>query len=230
MKKLGLIGGMGPESTVPYYHDIVYGVQKRMKDGSFPLLTVESVNVFDVLGYCDRKEYNKLVEYLMKAINNVIMSGAVFAALSANTPHIVFDELQKQSAIPLLSIIDTLYDEVVKRKMKKVGLLGTKFTMEGEFYKKKFLENDIDIIIPNEGERKYINEKISKELELGIVNQDTLKEFIGIVDRMIDEDEIEGLILGCTELPLLFKGVPMPLELFDTMKVHVNAIVDKIIE
>lgn len=230
MKKLGLIGGMGPESTLPYYHDIVYGVQKKMKDGSFPLLTIESVNVFDVLRYCERKEYDKLVNYLMKAINNVIMSGADFAALAANTPHIVFEELQKRSAIPLLSIIDTVYDEVVKRKMKKVGLLGTKFTMEGDFFKKKFQENNIDIVIPNEEERKYINEKISKELELGIVNQDTLKEFIEIVDRMIDEDEIEAIILGCTELPLLFNGVPMPLELLDTMKIHVNAIVDYIVE
>lgn len=230
MKKLGLIGGMGPESTIPYYHDIVYGVQEKMKDGGFPLLTVESVNVFDVLDYCDKKEYDKLVDYLMKAINNVIMSGADFAALSANTPHIVFDELKKRSTIPLISIIDSLYDEVVKRKMKKVGLLGTKFTMKGEFFKKKFLENNIKIYIPNDDEIEYINEKITKELELGIVNQDTLKEFIEIIDRMIYEDEIEGLILGCTELPLLFKGVPMPIDLLDTMEIHVKAIVDYIVE
>lgn len=220
---------MGPESTLPYYHDIVYGVQKK-NDGNFPLLTIESVNVFDVLGYCARKEYDELVDYLMKAINNVIAAGVDFAVLSANTPHIVFDELQKRSSIPLLSIIDALYDEVIKKKMKKVGLLGTKFTMEGEFFKKKFIENNIDIIIPKEDERNYINEKISKELELGIVREETLKEFIKIVDRMIDEDNIEGVILGCTELPLLFKGVNMPVELLDTMDIHIKAIVDYIVD
>ena len=102
--------------------------------------------------------------------------------------------------------------------------------MEGEFFKKKFIENNIDIIIPKEDERIYVNEKISKELELGIVKEDTLKEFIKIVDRMIDEDNIEGVILGCTELPLLFKGVNMPVELLDTMDIHIKAIVDYIVD
>ena len=226
MKKLGLIGGMGPESTIPYYHDIVYGVQEKLEDGNFPMLTIESVNVFDVLKYCADEKYDELIEYLLKAVNNVKNAGADFAALSANTPHIVFDELQKKSPIPLLSIIDALYDEVKKRNMKKVGLLGTCFTMEGNFFKKKFIENNIEVIIPDENERKYINEKISKELELGIVKEETLREFINIVDKMIDKDEIDGLILGCTELPLLFKGVKMPVQLLDTMEIHIKAIVD----
>ena len=109
MKKLGLIGGMGPESTIPYYHDIVYGVQEKLEDGNFPMLTIESVNVFDVLKYCADEKYDELIEYLLKAVYNVKNAGADFAALSANTPHIVFDELQKKSPIPLLSIIDALY-------------------------------------------------------------------------------------------------------------------------
>lgn len=229
MKKLGLIGGMGPESTIPYYHDIVYGVQERLKDSNFPLLTIESVNVFDVLKYCANEKYDELVEYLLKAINNVKNAGADFAALSANTPHIVFDELQKKSPIPLLSIIDALYDDVKKQNMKKVGLLGTCFTMEGEFFKKKFIENNIEIIIPDRDERKYINDKISKELEFGIVKQETLKAFMKIIENMISEDKIEGFILGCTELPLLFKGVELPIPALDTMQIHIKAIVDYMI-
>lgn len=229
MKKLGLIGGMGPESTIPYYHDIVYGVQSKMKDGGFPILTIESVDVFEVLGCCKRKEYSKLVEYLLKAVNNVKNAGADFAALSANTPHIVFDELQMKSSIPILSIIDALYEEVSRRNMKNVGLLGTSFTMEGEFFKKKFIENGINIVIPAEEERVFINEKISNELELGIVKKQTLDEFLKIINKMITEQKIEAVILGCTELPLLFKGVDMPVEVLDTMKIHIDAIVNYMI-
>ena len=107
MKKLGLVGGMGPESTIPYYHDIVYGVQEAMGKSIFPELSIESVNVFNVLKLCDEKKYDELTEYLMRAINNLVKSGAEFAALSANTPHIVFDRLKEQSPIPLISIVET---------------------------------------------------------------------------------------------------------------------------
>ena len=104
MKKLGLVGGMGPESTIPYYHDIVYGVQKRIGKNFFPNLVIESVNVFDILRLCDEQKYDKLTNYLIQAIQNLIASGADFIALSANTPHIVFDRLQEQSSVPLVSI------------------------------------------------------------------------------------------------------------------------------
>lgn len=105
MKKPGLVGGMGPESTIPYYHDIVYGVQEKVGKEFFPNLTIESVNVFEVLQFCKEEDYDGLTKYLMNAINNLIKSGADFVALSANTPHIVFDRLQEQATVPLVSII-----------------------------------------------------------------------------------------------------------------------------
>lgn len=135
MKKLGLVGGMGPESTIPYYHDIVYGVQETMGKSIFPELSIESVNVFTVLKLCDEKKYDELTEYLMSAINNLARSGAEFAALSANIPHIVFDRLREQSPIPLISIVEATCEEAKHRKLKKIGLLGTVFTMTGEFFK-----------------------------------------------------------------------------------------------
>lgn len=113
MKKLGLVGGMGPESTIPYYHDIVYGVQSRIGKNFFPNLTIESVNVFDVLRLCDEQKYDELTDYLMTAITNLTKSGADFVALSANTPHIVFDRLKEQSTVPLVSIIDATRDEAI---------------------------------------------------------------------------------------------------------------------
>lgn len=230
MKKLGLIGGIGPESTIPYYHDIVYGVQSQVGEKFFPNLTIESLNVFDVLNMCDRKEYEALTNYLMAAINNLRASGADFIALSGNTPHIVFEELQKRSPIPLVSIIEATCDEAKRRNISKVGLLGTIFTMDGEFFKKPFTNNHIEVVTPTDEEKRFVNQKISQELELGITKEETLSAFLKIVQRMKDENGIQAIVLGCTELPLLFKGVRTPVDCLDTMQIHIQTLVNMIIE
>jgi aspartate racemase len=230
MKKLGLIGGIGPESTIPYYHDIVYGVQSRLKEKFFPNLTIESLNVFDVLNMCNRKEYEALTNYLIVAINNLKTSGADFIALSGNTPHIVFDELQKRSPIPLVSIIEATCDEAKRRNISKVGLLGTIFTMDGEFFKNPFANNHIEVVTPTDEEKRFVNQKILQELELGIVNEETLSAFLKIVQRMKDENGIQAIVLGCTELPLLFKGIRTPVDCLDTMQIHIQTLVNMIIE
>lgn len=231
MKKLGLIGGMGPESTVPYYHDIVYGVQNRLGRDVFPNLTIESVDVFQVLGMCMRQDYDGLVEYLLTALRNLAAAGAEFGALSANTPHIVFDRLEQESPIPLVSIVEATCQEVVRRNKKKVGLLGTRFTMEGAFYHRPFQRAGVTLVTPDEGERLFVNEKITNELERGIVKPETQAAFLQIVRRMVEEEGIEALILGCTELPLLFQSVAHPpVECLDTVAIHVAALVDRILE
>ncbi len=230
MKKLGLIGGMGPESTIPYYHDIVYGVQEALGESIFPELSIESVNVFKVLGLCSEKKYDELTEYLMKAINNLARSGADFAALSANTPHIVFDRLKAQSSIPLISIVEATCEEAKRRGLMKIGLIGTIFTMTGEFFKTPFEKEGIQVIIPSESEMVLINEKISKELELGIVKEETLRYFQNIISRMRDEDGIEAIVLGCTELPLLLNDEVSPVPCLDTMQIHIRTIIDTILD
>lgn len=230
MKKLGLIGGTGPESTVPYYRGIVYGVQSRVGEKFFPNLTIESVNVFDVLAMCDKKDYKALIDYLMVAINNLQASGAEFAALTGNTPHIVFDELQSRSPIPLVSIIETACAETMRRNIVKVGLLGTIFTMNGDFFKRPFVNNHIEVITPNAEEKQFINQKIERELELGIVKEETAAVFMKIVQRMKEEDGIQAIILGCTELPLLFNGREIQVACLDTMQIHLQTLIDMIVE
>lgn len=230
MKKLGLIGGMGPESTIPYYHGIVYGVNRKLGEKIFPELSVESVNVFKVLELCSEQNYSDLVDYLMNAINNLAKCGADFAALSANTAHIVFAELKEKSPIPLISIVEATAAEASRQGLRKLGLIGTVFTMTGEFFKIPFTERGIEIITPSEGEMKYINDKIASELELGIVREDTLREFQEIILRMKKEDRIEAVILGCTELPLLLNDDVSLVPCLDTMKIHINALVDAIVD
>jgi aspartate racemase len=221
---------MGPESTIPYYHDIVYGVQNKVGKNFFPNMTIESVNVFDILKMCELKQYEALINYLMVAINNLISSGVDFIALSANTPHIVFDELKNRSNIPLVSIIDATCNEAKRRNISKVGLLGTIFTMNGDFFKKPFTKNHIEVITPSDEEMDVVNQKISQELEFGIVKEETLSAFLKIVQRMKVEDGIEAIVLGCTELPLLFKGVQTPVECLDTMQIHIETLINMIID
>jgi len=227
-KKLGLVGGMGPESTISYYHDIVYGVQKRVGKHVFPELAIESVNVFKVLDLCRREEYRQLTDYLAGAVNNLALGGADFGALSANTPHIVFEQLKKRSPIPLVSIVEAVAAETRSLNISKAGLLGTIFTMEGVFFKEPFKREGIDIAVPDEVERKLVNEKIAAELERGIVKAETRELFGRIIERMQEDEAIEAVILGCTELPLLFNGTELPLRCLDTMEIHVRTIVDMI--
>lgn len=229
MKKLGLVGGMGPKSTMPYYHDIVYGVQNKAGKDIFPNLSIESVNVFDVLRLCGEQKYDELTDYLMNAIDNLVRSGCDFAALSANTPHIVFDQLQERSTVPLVSIVEATRDEAVRQNKRKLGLIGTVFTMTGSFFKKPFERSGIEIVIPTTEEMEYINRKISSELELGTIKEETLENFQKIIDRMKEDDDIEAIILGCTELPLILNDRVSPVPCLDTMKIHIKTLIDMIV-
>lgn len=221
---------MGPESTIPYYHDIVYGVQNRVGKEFFPSLTIESVNVFDILRLCDEQKYDELTDYLMRAIKNLIAGGVDFIALSANTPHIVFDRLQEQSTVPLISIVEAACEEAIRLNKRKVGLLGTIFTMTEDFFKKPFYNSHIEVITPTAAEMEYINSKISSELELGIIKEETLQGFQKIIRRMQKDDHIEAVILGCTELPLLLNDEVSLVPCLDTMKIHIRLLIDLIVE
>jgi aspartate racemase len=218
------------ESTIPYYHDIVYGVQNKIGKKFFPNITIESVNAFDVLGLCREQKYDELTDYLMQAIKNLTTSGADFIALSANTPHIVFDRLQNISTVPLVSIVEATRNEAIRLNKHKLGLLGTIFTMTEDFFKKPFYNSNIEIITPTAEEMEYINLKISSELEFGVIKEETLQGFQKIIKRMQQEDSIEAVILGCTELPLLLNDEVSPIPCLDTMKIHIQLLIDLIVE
>lgn len=229
MKKVGLVGGMGPLSTMPYYHDVVYGVRARTRDDFFPDLTIESVNVFEILDMCRREDYDAITRRLLGAVENLARTGCDFAVLTANTSHIVFDELRRLSPIPLLSIVEATYREAVRRGLSTVGLLGTTFTMTRDFYKRPFVREGIKVVVPPADEIEYIDRKITDELELGIIKPETLARFQDIIGRMQREAGIEGIILGCTELPLLLNDGNSPVPVLDTVAIHVAEIVGTIV-
>ena len=229
MRKLGLVGGMGPESTVPYYKGIVCGVQQRLGRDEFPELTIESVDVFKVLSLCGQQKYAELTDYLLRALDNLAASGCDFAALSANTPHVVFDDLSRRSSLPLVSIVDAARDCALQRGIRTLGLLGTRFTMEGSFFREPFERAGIRIVTPDPAEREWIQSHIEGELERGIVREDTRAQFVRIIRRLQAEQGIEAIALGCTELPLLLSDETSPVPCLDTLRIHVDALVEQIL-
>ncbi len=230
MNKLGLIGGTGPESTIEYYKGIEYGVQQKSGRGYFPNLTIESLSVFDVLGFCEKQDYAGLTEYLLKGVCNLAAAGAQYAALTGITPHIVFDELSQASPIPLISMVDTARDYAVANDYKKICLLGTLPTMNGVFFQNSFAKRGIEVVTPNAEEKNYIGTKIETELEFGKVLPETQRAFKEIAERIIREEQVQAVVLGCTELPLVFGGAELPVPYIDVMQVHIKALVELIMQ
>ena len=229
MNKLGLIGGTGPESTIAYYKGIEYGVQRKSGRNFFPNLTIESLSVFEVLSFCERQDYEGLAAYLLRGIQNLAAAGAQYAALTGITPHIVFDRLAEQSPIPLVSMVDAARDYAARQGYRKVCLLGTLPTMNGSFFQRSFAARGVEVVTPAEDEKNYIGSKIETELELGRVLPDTRDAFRRIAERSIREEQVQAVVLGCTELPLIFQAVQLPVPYIDVMQVHINTLVDLIL-
>ncbi len=224
MKKLGILGGMGPESTLLYYKEIASAYQKKDKNGYFPALTIETVNIYEMLHYCSTKQYDALADYLLAGIFNLERAGADFAVLAANTPHAVFDILRQKAHIPLLSITEPVCNALNAAGIQKAAWLGIRMTMEQERFSVLFAEHGIQTVIPKEEERILIDRIIAQELEFGIVNDSSRAQINQIIGRMITEEHIEGVILGCTELPLLYANEKLPVPVFDTVKYHIQGI------
>jgi aspartate racemase len=229
MTKIGLIGGIGPESTISYYRSIVHRVRERLGDHSLPKLSIETLNAFEVFSFCKAEQYDELSDYVVDAINNLAAAGAQYAALTGNTPNVVLDKLKAKSPIPLISSIDATLRVAKQRGLKRVGLLGTVFTMTNTFFQAPFGQAGIEVVIPNVEQIAYIQSKIEAELEHGVVTDETRDGFVKIINAMKQKDGIEQVILGCTELPLLLNDGNSPVPCLDCVDIHVDAIVDRIV-
>lgn len=231
MKKLGMIGGTGPESTVDYYQSIISKFQEKTgSQESLPELLIYSVNMYKIFDLLQDDREEELAEYLAAAVLSLEKAGADFAIISANTPHIVFDRVQQKVNIPMISIVEETYRKAEQLELQKVGLLGTQFTMENDFFKEPFMVNGKEIFVPNEEEQQFLHGKIVAELEKGIVKEETKKEFLAIAEKLIERHDIEGIVLGCTELPMIFKPEDLDILQLNTVEIHVEKIVEMILE
>ncbi len=230
MKTLGIIGGLGPESTVDYYQRIIARYRERTGDGSYPEFIINSVNLRKGLDFMDVNDLTGMADYLLEAIGKLARAGADFGLISANTPHIVFDELAPRSPIPLISIVEATCAVAKGRKLKRLALFGTRYTMQATFYPNVFSREGIELLVPEPDDQNYIHDKYFTELVPGKFLPETRAGLLAIVDRMKAKSDIDGVILAGTELPLILhdpshNGIPF----LDTTKIHVQAAVTKMV-
>lgn len=226
MKKIGLVGGTGPESTLMYYKELNSRIDAATGGAEMPDIAIESVNFRKAWGMVSAGKNEDLSNYLSEKVTCLKKSGAEIISLTAGTMHIVFNEIKAQTDVDLVSIPKAVADEAAARGIKKVGLLGTIFTMEKDYMKEDLRAAGIEVIIPEKTERNLIANRILEELELGMVKESTLAEFTKIINRMKDEDDIEGVILGCTELPLLLNEGNCPVPCLDAVEIHLKKLIE----
>ena len=229
MKKIGLVGGTGPESTLMYYKELNSRIDK-IKDGkAMPDIVIESVNFRKAWEYVCSERYDLLTDYLAEKVTCLQNSGAEVISLTAVTMHLVIDDIIAKTNADLISIPKAVCNEALSAGYKKIGLLGTIFTMEKDYVKKDFLEAGIEVCVPDKEDRDLVAKRIYEELEAGIVKESTLKELQGIIAKMRDEKGIEAVVLGCTELPLILDSGNCPVPCLDSVEIHINELIKQTI-
>jgi aspartate racemase len=222
MKIIGLVGGISWVSTMDYYKFINEGINERLGGLNFSECIIYSLNFGDV----QERSWEKSFELLLNACQSLKRSGVDAIVLCANTAHLFADDLEAKIELPIIHIGTETAKVVKQQGLVKVGLLGTKFTMEMEFYKRKLTENGLTVLIPENQEiRDYVQYTVKEELGRGIINNNTKQNYISIVNSLVERGA-EGVILGCTEIPMLINQEDFSIPIFDTTKIHSRAIVD----
>jgi aspartate racemase len=227
---VGIVGGTGPESTIDYYRRIIRRYSERRGDGSAPSILINSVDNQRVLALAAARKLEELTQYLCDAVDTLVAAGADFAALAANTPHLVFDEIQARAPVPLISIVEVTRSEAHAQKLTRLGLIGTRFTMQAHFYQRAFANLGMEIVTPSGLDQEYVHRKYMDELIRGIFMDETHDTLVDIILRLEKEGAIDGVILGGTELALILDervihGVPV----LDTAGLHIEAIVTQLL-
>jgi aspartate racemase len=228
VKTLGIIGGVGPESTIEYYKNIVALYRERQRDGSYPQFVINSIDLKEGIDFMDANDLAGMAGFLLEEIAKLATAGADFGLIAANTPHIVFDDVAPKSPIPLISIVEATCAHAKARKLKRLALFGTRYTMQATFYSKVFAREGIELVVPESKDQDYIHEKYFNELVPGNFLPETRAGLLAIVDRLKAKIDIDGVILAGTELPLLLRDENHNgIALLDTGKIHCQTAVDE---
>lgn len=225
MKTIGLIGGTGWVSTQDYYKKINKIVNEKLGGLQFPRIILYSVNYGDINACHENEDREGVFQIMKDAAQTLSGAGADFIALCANTIHFTFDRLSKEIDLPFVHIADATGRTIQKQGLKKVALLGTKHTMEMDFYKDRLARMQIEMITPNSEERNYIHATIENELLKDVFLSESRQKFVAIMNRLKTEGA-EGIILGCTEIPLLIRPDDFDLPIFNTLEIHAKAIAE----
>jgi aspartate racemase len=241
MKTLGIVGGIGPESTIEYYRFILEGCRKRVPampspaqlrvgTQSVPHIIIDSVDVNRGLAMLAANDLPALADYVSQSIARLTRAGAEIALIAANTPHIVFEEVQGRATISLISLVQATCERALASGLRKLALLGTGFTMRGRFYQDAFARAGIELVTPNDQEKDFIHRAYLGELLKNEFRPETRERIVAVIERMRAENAIEAVILAGTELPLLLRGAePEGVPFLDTTLIHVDAAVNAIL-
>lgn len=226
MKIIGLIGGISWVSTADYYKLINQGINEKMGDLNFSECLLYSFNYADIKKNNENNDWDSTFKMLLKGCQFLQQGGAEAIVLCANTMHLIADRLEEAIDVPIIHIATETAKEIQKQNLKKVGLLGTKFTMELDFFKDKLIAQGIEAIIPeSENDKDFIHTTIFEELGKGLVTPETKKRYLEIANELIRRGA-EGIILGCTEIPLVILPEDVAVPVFDTTLIHSKAAVE----
>jgi aspartate racemase len=228
MKRIGIIGGIGPESTVEYYKRIIYGCYNHSNKKNYPQIFINSINMSEMLNYVANNNYENLINLLVNEIHKLEIIGADYIAIASNTPHIVIDEVKNKTTVPIINIVEETCKYVLKNGLKKVLLTGTLFTMQKNIYKTQFDKCNVECTVPDNDKKAIIHKIIFPNLENGIIIEKDKLYFKKICNKIIKENSIDGIVLGCTELPLLINKNDFDICVIDTMEIHIESILEKI--
>nr|WP_315254657.1 amino acid racemase [uncultured Flavobacterium sp.] len=231
MKRIALIGGVGPESTIEYYRLIIKRFQERLNTKDYPEIIINSINMTEMLNCLFNNQLDDLANLLIEKIKILEKSEVDYVAIASNTPHIVFDNLADKVKVSLISIVEETCKVINDKKIQRVGLLGTKFTMTSGFYNKVAEKYEIEIIIPDSIDQDFIHDKYMTELLINKIVPETKKQLIQIVRTLKEKKSIEAVVLAGTELPLILNQSDFDdIEILDSTKIHVESIVSRMIE
>ncbi|RLC91067.1 MAG: aspartate racemase [Chloroflexi bacterium] len=221
-KKIGILGGMSPESTSEYYEYITHTYTERFGDYGYPEIIIYSVSFQPYVDWPNDGRWDLVAQGLSEAAQRLEAAGADFIIIATNTMHLVFDQVQASVNVPMLSLLDAVGEAILARGMSAVGLLGTKSTMEKTFYQDALARKGITVLTPDAGDREYVNSVIYNELVAGQIRDESRAGFVNIIQKLAERGA-EGVVPGCTEIPLLISEADAGIPLFDTTTIHAEA-------
>ena len=225
MKTIGLIGGTSWVSTIDYYRYINEGINTKLGGLEFARCIIHSLNFGDIQRNNETQNWDATLQLFTEAAQNLEKSGVEAIVICANTMHKIADQLQIRIGIPIIHIGTVTANAIIQKGLHKVAILGTRYTMEQDFVTKKFVEQGIETIIPNEADRQFIGNNIATELAKNIFTESSKQQYLSIIQKLIEKGA-EGIVLGCTEIPLLIKPVDVSVPIFDTAAIHAAAAVE----
>jgi aspartate racemase len=223
MKTIGIVGGIGPESTIDYYR-LLLARAPELAGTRSPQIVINSVDFWAMRRVLEAGDDTALADMLVRDIDVLAGAGAGLAIIAANTPHMVFDRVQPRTAVPLVSIVEATREAAEAQGLRRLGLLGTRFTMLGTYYGEAFAKRGMAVVAPERPDLDYVHDKYVGELVEGQFLDATRRGFVAVMERLRKNAGVDGVILGGTELPLILRDVPFDLPLLDTTRIHVDAV------